>query len=187
MSSYSTKNSPAAPRSLAFPLDEFYAAAGRALPGLEAIDGVKMPEPYRSLLVHLSDMTSTLENFHGDRLELEVLSSRVHGDVYLREVLLRLEKTGQPVEFGAILIHLDRFEAEPRRLILGGKVPLGRVLMEQRVPFTSRPNGFLRILADDFIGPLLHAELGTVLYARRNTLSNPAGQPLAEIVEVLPA
>ncbi len=173
-------------RSLAFPLDEFYGSAGRALPELEAIDGAAMPEPYRSLLVHLSDMTSTLEKFHGDRLKLEVLSSRVDGDTYLREVLLRLEESGLPVEFGAIRIHLDRFEAEPRKLILGGKVPLGRVLAEQEVPFTSRPNGFFRITADSFIGPLLAAAEGTGLYARRNTLSNPAGQPLAEIVEILP-
>lgn len=172
--------------SLAFPLDEFYAAARRALPELEAVVGPKMPEPYRSLLVHLSDMTSTLENFHGDRLKLEVLSSRVDGGIYLREVLLRLEKSGKPVEFGAIRIHLDRFEAEPRRLILSGKVPLGRVLAEQKVPFTSRPNGFFQIHADAFIGPLLAAAPGAVLYARRNTLSNPAGQSLAEIVEILP-
>ena len=172
--------------SLAFPLDAFYAAAGRALPELSAIDGAEMPEPYRSLLVHLSDMTSTLENFHGDRLKLEVLSSRVDGGIYLREVLLRLEKSGKPVEFGAIRIHLDRFEPEPRKLILGGKVPLGRVLAEQKVPFTSRPNGFFRIAADSFIGPLLAAEEGIRLHARRNTLSNPSGQPLADIVEILP-
>lgn len=173
-------------QSLAFPLDAFYATAGRALPELEAIDGSAMPEPYRSLLVHLSDMTSTLEKFHGDRLKLEVLSSRVDGDTYLREVLLRLEKSGKPVEFGAILIHLDRFEAEPRRLILSGKVPLGRVLTEQKVPFVSRPNGFFRIQADAFIGNLFAAPERTTLYARRNTLSNPAGQSLAEIVEILP-
>ena len=177
---------PRAIHSLAFPLDEFYAMAGRALPEVSAIDGAEMPEPHRSLLVHLNDMTSTLENFHGDRLKLEVLSSRVEGDVYLREVLLRLEKSGKPVEFGAILIHLDRFDPEPRRLILSGKVPLGRVLAEQKVPFTSRPNGFFRIAADSFIGPLLSAPESTGLYARRNTLSNPAGLPLAEIVEILP-
>lgn len=184
--SSSTHNTARETHSLAFPLDEFYASAGRALPELEAIDGAAMPEPYRSLLVHLSDMTSTLEKFHDDRLKLEVLSSRVDGDIYLREVLLRLEKTGKSVEFGAIRIHLDRFAAEPRRLILSGEVPLGRVLTEQKVPFTSRPNGFFQIQADAFIGPLLAADLGAVLYARRNTLSNPAGQPLAEIVEILP-
>ena len=177
---------PRAIHSLAFPLDEFYAMEGRVLPVVLAIAGAEMPEPHRSLLVHLSDMTSTLENFHGDRLKLEVLSSRVEGEVYLREVLLRLEKSGKPVEFGAILIHLDRFDPEPRRLILGGKIPLGRVLVEQKVPFTSRPNGFFRIQADTFIGPLLAADAGAMLYARRNTLSNPAGQPLAEIVEILP-
>ena len=41
------------------PLDEFYANAGRALPKIEAVDGIAVPEPYRQLLVHDGDMTPT--------------------------------------------------------------------------------------------------------------------------------
>ena len=36
---------------------------GLPLPVMEQIQADEMPEPYRSLLVHDSDMTSTLEEF----------------------------------------------------------------------------------------------------------------------------
>ena len=50
------------PTSIAYPLDEFYARSGLTLPPLDQIDGQALPEPYKSLLVHERDMTSTLEN-----------------------------------------------------------------------------------------------------------------------------
>ena len=49
----------------AFPLSEFYARTSLALPRMEVIPGDAVPEPYRTLLVHEADMTSTLEQFHG--------------------------------------------------------------------------------------------------------------------------
>ena len=49
---------------IAYPLDDFYAQAGLPLPRITAIPGEAMPEPYRTLLVHQNDMTSTLEKFH---------------------------------------------------------------------------------------------------------------------------
>ena len=57
---------------LTHPLDEFYRLAKRPLPGIEPVDGAALPEPYRSLLVHERDMTSTLGQFHGDDIGLEV-------------------------------------------------------------------------------------------------------------------
>ena len=50
---------------LTHPLDEFYRLAKRPLPGIKPVDGAALPEPYRSLLVHERDMTSTLGQFHG--------------------------------------------------------------------------------------------------------------------------
>src|SRR6266481_2047240 len=87
--------------SLVHPLDEFYAAAGLPLPPLDQIDGEAMPEPYKSLLVHQSDMTPTLEKFHGRSIHLQTLGRRRKHDTYFREVVLRLDETNQPVEFGA--------------------------------------------------------------------------------------
>src|SRR5437899_6770711 len=96
---------PAAPTpasfALAHPLDDFYKLAGQTLPPLVAVDGEAVPEPYKRLLVHQNDMTPTLEGFYQRRLHLQVLGRRRQGDNYYREVILLLDGTNQPVEFGA--------------------------------------------------------------------------------------
>src|SRR5580698_8807474 len=94
---------------LAHPLNEFYAAAGQILPPLNQIDGAAMPEPYRTLLVHQNDMTPTLEKFYRNSVHLKVLSRRQTDNAYFREVVLCLDGSNQPVEFGAIKINLALF------------------------------------------------------------------------------
>ena len=51
----------------------------RALPGdplaaVEVVDPASVPQPYRRLLVHDSDMTSTLEDHYGEPIMLKVLN-----------------------------------------------------------------------------------------------------------------
>ena len=80
------------------------------------VDAADVPEPYRTLLVHRADMTSTLENFYKDKLRVELLRCHTRGQEYFRAVALRLEESGRRVEFGAIKIMLDLFPARgPRR------------------------------------------------------------------------
>ena len=172
--------------SIAHPLDEFYARSGLALPPLEQIEGEAVPEPYKTLLVHDRDMTSTLEGFHGAGVHLRLLSRAETNQDYFREVLLLLDGTEKPVEFGAIQIHLARFPDRTRLEILQECYPLGHVLKEHNIPFLSCPQAFLRIASDKLINGLLHLQGAHVLYGRRNTLLNPAGESLAEIVEILP-
>ena len=170
----------------AYPLDEFYAQAGRALPVMRPLPGEEVPEPYKRLLVHQGDMTSTLENFHGSKVKLNVLSRQQRDDFYYREVVLCSERTGEPVEFGAIKINLLQFEPAARRRILEESAPLGRIIHEHKMGHRSRPKAFLEIESDAFINSALSLAKSERLYARRNTLLNDAGQPLAEILEILP-
>lgn len=171
---------------LVHPLDDFYARSGQLLPPLEAVDGEAVPEPYKRLLVHDRDMTSTLEQHHGKGVHLRLIGRQVSADDYFREVLLVLDGSEKPVEFGAIHIHLPRFPEAIRALILEERLPLGRILNEHQIPYVSRPMAFLRIASDRTIDELLHLRGVHILYGRRNTLSNPAGEPMAEIVEILP-
>ena len=172
--------------SLVFPLSDFYRRNGHPLPPLEEIDAGRVPQPYKSLLVHTHDMTSTLEKFHHSRLHLRVVSrARVHND-YFREVALQLDAGNKPVEFGAIRINLDLFPEDAQKQILEEHWPLGRILKEFNVEFSSQPRGFLRIASDRLINEVLQLTGAHLLYGRRNTLSNPSGQSLAEIVEILP-
>jgi chorismate-pyruvate lyase len=171
---------------LVHPLDEFYAQMGLALPPLQQVDGEAVPRPYKQLLVHHDDMTPTLEKYHGREIHLRLLGRRRKGNGYFREVVLLLDGTDQPVEFGAIKIYLDRFGAEAQRQILEEQRPLGRILQECGVKHSSRPKAFLRLASDHFINDALQLTGANVLYGRRNTLFAPQERPLAEIVEILP-
>lgn len=183
--SYPASNEPRA-NSAAYPLDEFYARSGATLPPLDEIDGQAVPEPYKSLLVHDRDMTSTLESFHGASIHLRLISRERKGEDYFREVLLVLDGSERPVEFGAIQIHLTRFPDPARREILEERFPLGRVLKDHDIAFVSRPQAFLRVASDQLINDLLGLRGAHVLYGRRNILMTPAEHLLAEIVEILP-
>jgi len=174
------------PGSIIHPLDEFYAQSGRSLPPCEQIDGELVPEPYKTLLVHENDMTPTLENFHGRGVHLRLLGREQRGNEYFRQVVLQLEGTEQPVEFGAIKIHLERFSPTVRRRILQEQWPLGHILKDFSIPHASRPSAFLRIASDPLINSALGLTGAQVLFGRRNTLFNPSKRPLAEIVEILP-
>src|SRR5215475_321441 len=101
----------AAPAALPFvyPLDEFYARAALPLPNIERIQGDKMPEPYRSLLVHERDMTPTLEKFHNSDIHLKILKREQRNEFYFREVVLLLNGSDMPVEFGANKVSLALF------------------------------------------------------------------------------
>ena len=120
------------------PLDEFYAQAGRELPRIEPVLSEIIPEPYKSLLVHDSDMTSTLEKFHGGKIHLKLLSRRQEGDFYFREVVLALDGSEKPVEFGAIKINLALFASGPRKKILEECFPLGHILRDCKIAHASQ-------------------------------------------------
>ncbi len=165
---------------------EFYAARGAALPAVSRVAPAEIPEPCRLLLVHQSDMTSTLESYYGDKLRVHVLGRRTAENEYSREVVLALQGSGRPVEFGATKVNLDRLPAEARREILREEQPLGRILSACGVRFASRPSAYLRVAADDYISGALQLAGPGFLHGRRNTLLDAWERPLAEIVEILP-
>lgn len=171
---------------LLYPLDDFYAASGWVLPPAGALAGEDVPQPARRLLVHDGDMTPTLEAFHGERIHLRVLARRQEGDTYAREVVLTLDGSHRPVEFGAIIIYLQHFPPAARQLILEEQCPLGTILAQHRVEHTSRPLAFFQVTSDGFISGALGLGGPCLLYGRRNAHRNARGEVLADIVEILP-
>lgn len=154
-------------------------------------DGDGMPEPYRSLLVHDQDMTSTLEKHHGERLELCRLETRHQedrgvGSALWRHVLLVGNRSGQIREAGAIRIDLRHFDTAARWEVLEGQKPLGAILADHRIDYVSRPRLFFGFDANTQTDRLLGLQAGgRTLYGRQNVLSAPRGV-LAEVVEILP-
>ncbi len=171
---------------LIHPLDDFYAQAGLPLPQVEIAPPETLPEAERKLLVHEGDMTSALMQFHKSALHLEVLRCETRGESYLRAVVLHLNESDEAVEFGAIKIQLDLLPSGVRRAIIEGRLPMGQILKDFKVNYTSRPKAFLKVLPDAFIRKALRMLGSPVVWGRRNTLSLPERGPFAEIVEILP-
>jgi len=170
---------------LLYPLTLFWKAGGHALPEYEVLDGAAMPEPYRRLLVHHGDMTSRLEAFWGGEIVLEVLHREHTPEVYRREVVLHIESTDLPVEYGAIEIDVSAFDGELRRLILEQHLPLGGLLNRFAVRYRSEPKGFIKLGADTMMQRLFRLPEAHEFYGRCNVLLGDNDRMLARIVEVL--
>lgn len=177
------ENLDAAVTSLAW-LGRFCAQAGADIPAPQAVSPAQMPEPYRRLLAHAQDMTSTLEQHHGQRVGLRVLRRERRERYYSREVLLTTPDA--PVEYGVIRIQLTAVPPEVRELILAEHLPLGRLLQDHAVPYLSRPQEFYRFIASPYLQRVLELPGPATLYGRRNLLLNREHRLLADVVEILP-
>jgi chorismate-pyruvate lyase len=175
----------AAASELLHPLTHFRRNGGGGLPSYEIIEAGAVPEPYRRLLVHDGDMTSRLEAFHRGAMVLDVLHREQTKDAYRREVLLRVEETGLPVEYGAIEIHLSAFAGPLRERIVEAHTPLGGLLNQFGVRYRSRPRAFLQFAPDAEMDALFDIAGAHPLYGRANVLLDESEQTLAQIVEVL--
>ena len=166
-------------------LERFYERTGSSLPLLRELKGEEVPQPYRALLVHSSDMTPTLERFYGQTLRLRVLSREHQDDSYKREVILWLAEDTRPVEYGVIRIFLDRLPPTARRLVLEEQRPLGDILHGEAIPHLSWPQAFFRLKSDARAGAALGMRHPGFLYGRRNVLLDGSRRLLAEVIEVL--
>lgn len=171
---------------LIYPLNEFYEQSGEPLPFVAQVAGMDLPQPYRSLLVHQSDMTGMLEGTYHQSIRVRVLKSSLAGNVYSRQVVLVLAGDATPVEFGAIKVHLEHLPPQARQQLLEGKQPFGSILHAQSIAHVSRPEYYIQVMADALIAHALQMPEPCLLYGRRNTLLNTSQLPLAEVVEILP-
>jgi len=167
------------------PLDGYYREAGLPMPRAREVQPEEIPPPFRRLLCHDQDMTPTLASAYDEEIGLHVLKSQVRNDVVSREVVLVLGD-GRPVEMGAIEIHLSLLPVHVRELIAQGATPLGAILNSEGVVHSSHPVGYFEIAPDAAIADALDAGDAALLYGRRNVLSHPGGEVLAEVLEILP-
>lgn len=167
-------------------LREAFSRHGLEAPELNAVAAAELPEPYRTLLVHDADMTSTLKRYHGGSLVLKRLHLEQGADALDREVVLCKESSAKPVEYGVIRIMLAPFEPQAREAIVAGEKPLGQILDDFSVAYVSRPSEFFCIPSVPYLDELL-ADAGVAnRYGRVNTLTKPNGELLAKVLEILP-
>ena len=166
-------------------LQRFYEPTGLTVPALEELKGPEMPQPYRALLVHSADMTSTLASFYGETPRLRVLTREHRNDSYKREVVLWLTEGARPIEYGVIRIHLDRLPPAARQFVLQEERPLGDILNGEAIAYLSWPQAFFRLRSDAHAGAALGLQHPGFLYGRRNVLLDGSRRLLAEVIEVL--
>lgn len=178
--------SPACPTLLAL-LEDFYRELpGARVPDCQRVDGAAIPEPYRTLLVHETDMTSTLENHHGEQITLRVLERKLVSAWLARHIVLEGKKTGRPVEYGAIRINLDALDEDVQTRIIECRDPLGGILNTHGVQYGSCPGAFLRVRSTELMARVLRLAEPQWLYGRCNCLADLSGRTIAEVVEILP-
>lgn len=157
-----------------------------AAEALEFLLPDQLSEPYRSLLVHESDMTGTLERYCGQAMLLHAIKCDITANRVVRHVELRGANDSQPAEFGAIEINLDQFEPGPREEILGGELPLGTILKKAEMDFISRPLAYFRIKPGASVRHSFGVPADGWLYGRCNQLLALNGRSIADVVEILP-
>jgi len=160
--------------------------AEAALAEVQTVPADALPEPYRGLLVHSLDMTSTLEAHHGQPMTLRVLHRRITDTAVDRRVLLVGTRDGAVAEYGAIRIHLTGLPADAVDLVRACQTPLGAVLTGRGIPFVSAPRAYLRLRMAHGAAKDLDATPDDWHFGRHNRLSHADGRAIADIIEVLP-
>ena len=171
---------------LLYPLDQYYSDHQAVMPEVEEVEGAQMPQPYQLLLVHTTDMTTTLKGFYQEDPILSVLEYQNDNVILTRRVVLYLPSNNARVEFGEIKIHLNCFDDIAKQLIVEGLIPLGEILKQQAIEFVSSPRSYFQVKCDEMIGTCLSVSPGVLLYGRNNQLTSPNGDVIADIVEILP-
>ncbi|MDA1315338.1 MAG: hypothetical protein O2968_18565 [Acidobacteria bacterium] len=154
--------------------------------GIEEVGPAAIPEPYRSLLVHERDMTGTLGTFWKSKIDLRLLRVDQQREILYRRVVLLAVKLGIPVEAGAIRIFLERFPSQSLPAITQSQRPLGAILADYQIRYCSLPQGYFRMRTNGFLREAFGDGGESVHYGRRNRLVDPAGEVLADVVEILP-
>ena len=165
----------------------FFYGIGNARPEVRFCPSATLPPIERHLLVHDEDMTPRLRSHHGCRIDLEVAAKARIGNYLVRASVLRRSTDAEPVEFGAIGIHLESLPSTAVSQVLEGHIPFGAILENFQIPHSSHPRAWFDIAVDSRLAQLLGAQVGQRLFGRCNELRCSDGSVLADVVEVLPA
>ncbi len=154
-------------------------------PRMELVAAAEVPPPYRELLVHTHHMTVTLEAFHRGPVNLQVLGTMQSEDWYARRILLRRHDDDEVVQFGIARIRLSYCLPQVRDAILAGRIPLGRILIEQDVLRNVVPVAFLRVMPGPAMADWFGKQRGLfVTYGRLGAIHLDE-RPAVEVLEIV--
>ena len=141
------------------------------------------PEPYHRMLVHEHHMTVTMEAYHDCTVDVNVLESRFHDDLYLRKILVKKSGTNDVVEFGLVRFNFDYVTPAVKAEILAQKTPLGRVLIQHNVLRHIDLGAIIRFTAAEGLCRYLPMTPGQTTYGRMATIFCN-GAPAVDLLEI---
>jgi hypothetical protein len=136
----------------------------------EHIPSSQTPEPYKKMLVHEHHMTVTMESYHGTSVDVRVLDQKLVEDMYCRKILLLKSGTDEVVQFGIVRFNLQYVTIEVRDQILGGAIPLGRVLINHNVLRHIDLGAVVKLTAGPGLASHLQMNEGSTTYGRLATI-----------------
>ena len=92
----------------------------------------------------------------------------------------------KPAEYGAIEILLESLPEETRELVVEARLPLGGILNDYRIPYSSTPRAFLKVIPDEPIVEAFGSVEADEIFGRSNEITGFNGETIARIVEILP-
>ena len=154
------------------------------LPQCLEIDVEEVPQRERDLLAHRRHMTVTLEEHYRDRVK--VVPYRVHqqGDLYGRKLDLVADSSGLVVMTGIMLFNFSCCDSKVRDLILAEEVPLGRILIENRILRRISSETFVRVEARDPFVQRFDLKTPQPAFGRLATIFYN-GEPAVDLLEVV--
>ncbi len=109
------------------------------------VEAATLPPMFRTLLDHRDHMTTTLETFYGEPVNLRVLQCRRAENEYHRQILLTLRGSGTVVEFGIARLDFAYIPPAAREEILAQEAPLGDILIRHEVLRDIEPKWFFQV------------------------------------------
>jgi chorismate-pyruvate lyase len=123
----------------------FYGSIGE-LGDFQEVGPAQLPNACRTMLANDRHMTVNLEAHHGSPVDVVVIASGKSEAQYWRKVLLKRRSDGAVVLFGLVRITRSLLSDKIRDQIEGGKIPLGRILIDENVLRNVRLLSLWRIL-----------------------------------------
>lgn len=149
----------------------------------EHIPSVTTPEPYKTMLVHDHHMTVEMEKYHNCTVDVRVLSKKLDGDIYSREILLVKHGTQTVVQYGIVRFNLSYVTADVRNEILGEQTPLGRILINHNVLRHIDLGAILELTAGPRLAEIFKMPEHGVTYGRLATIFCNR-RPAVDLLEV---
>lgn len=150
----------------------------------KSVPASDVPYPHKDLLAHTSHMTVTVEQFHGDSVDVQVLQARSEASRYLREILLLTQKSRLVVQYGIVRLNPAFIPDAPRQEILAQKKPLGRVLIDHDVLRKIELFDLIEVGCGPKLAQLFSVPEGTLTYGRTAMLYCN-NEPAIELLEII--